>query len=199
MLEIAKEKVVDSPLDFIRLKGFLNVHTAHDLTLFFQEFGSVTPSFFILEASQLKTVSSSGIAAMVRLIEDTQAGGGDFVFLHLPIEIEMLFSFLGLTKRIRVFSSKEEAIAFFSSSGHDLENKIKNKKKIEAERREEIPEVQAETASPPLTIVQSTLEDAVETACTHCGLPLRAHSVGPHMCPGCGQQFVIQLKSNKNL
>ena len=192
MLEIAREQTANNSLELISLKGSLDSHTAHDFDRFFQEFIQAGFHFLILDASLLQTVSSSGLASIARLAKDIENLKGVFAFLNLPSEIGMLFSFLTLTKRIPIFSNMEEALNFFAA-GQEGNTPFHS----QGVPQGKVPEVEAEVAYGPFN--RSGLGKAERegvkalVACTHCGLQLSAKKSGPYMCPGCGQQFQVNL------
>ena len=207
MLEIAREQTAKDFVELISLKGSLDTYTARDFDRFFQEFVQAGFHFFILDASMLQTVSSGGLASIARLTKNIAALGGAFVFLDLPAEIKMLFSFLTLTKRIPIFTNMEEAMNFFSNEAQG--NRAASFRQGLGEReglapqQKSIPEVEAESAytlqaSPKAPAAKAepkrtTGERSAMAACTHCGLQLSVKKTGPYMCPGCGQQFQVNL------
>ena len=189
MLEIAREQTTNSALELISLKGSLGAHSAQDFDRFFHEFTQAGFLFFILDASLLQIVSSGGLASVARLAKNIEALKGFFAFLNLPSEIEMLFSFLNLTQRIPVFASMEEALDFFMARQQGNETSSSPGMSQGA-----VPEVLAES----IYVSQKPPKRAEEgggalVACTHCGLQLSAKETGPYMCPGCGQQFQVNL------
>ncbi len=182
MLEIAKEKTEDGSLDLIRIKGHLDTHTAQDIEIFFKELYPIGNGCFILEASRLETISSTGISALAIIVEETYSREGWVAFLSLPMEIELLFTFIGFTEQVPTFLHQKDALAFF--------NKIKPKFKKYQIGHDQKNVAQQEEASEKRT----NFDSSVEISCSYCGLSLRVSKVGQHMCPGCGQQFMSQLK-----
>lgn len=213
MLEIVRESLADSSLEVISIKGSLDSRSSRDFDRFFQEFIQAGFHFFILDAHCLQSVSSEGLASIAHLSKNIEDLKGNFVFLGLSSEIEMLFSFLSLTERIPVFRNMQDALVFF-----DGKEKTNSPSSFQNIPQRKIPEVEARSAyalqgsSSSKEVREKAKEKAKEeakektreeergeeasassVACTHCGLQLSVRKTGPYMCPGCGEQFQVNL------
>lgn len=109
MLDIATEKEQHSKIYVINLRGRIDSVTSGDFMNFFQDLIRSGNRFFILEASELEFLSSSGIAAVVRLQRMLDSCGGHAVFCHLNTEIAMLLEFFGLNSDLPVYNTLESA------------------------------------------------------------------------------------------
>ena len=199
MIEIRKEQIRASFLELISIKGALDTHTARDFDRSFQRFTQNGCIFFILEASQLEKISNDGISSMFRLVNHLNNVGGHFVFLNLPSEIAMLFSFLMLNKRIPSFHKMEDALAAFQRIKIER-NTIKEKKDIpevdaepdySCQKLGENIALRGEQKNIGININRNKSNDLL--SCPNCTLELHVHQSGPYMCPGCGYKFEITL------
>lgn len=94
------------------LKGALDSFTSRD----FKKSTDQMPlerGYIILELSDLKYITSSGIAAFVELARRLEKRGGLLCLLHPNEEVRMLLEFFGMTGPVRIAHSWKEAEALF--------------------------------------------------------------------------------------
>ncbi len=125
MLDIATDQEGHHRIYVINLRGRIDSITARDFEEFFEDMLKTGNRFFILDASRLDFVSSSGIAALVKFIRRLDAVGGATAVIRLNPEIRMLLEFFGLEEGLPEFERLEDARGYLSekmrANPHSLE------------------------------------------------------------------------------
>lgn len=130
MLDIVAERRTEE-IQLIRLAGRLDSRTAVGFEEYCRRTIEEGRGFLILEASELEFVSSSGIAALIRLIRRLEHEGGQAAFAGLNDEIGMLFDFFGLGEKLPHFAGLDRATAYLQE--------VRRRKKPALQMRETSP------------------------------------------------------------
>ena len=115
MLDIATEQEDLHRIYVINLRGRIDSITARDFEEFFEDMLKTGNRFFVLDASRLEFVSSSGIAALVKFIRRLDAVGGATAVIRMNPEIRMLLEFFGLEDGLPEYERLEDAREYLSA------------------------------------------------------------------------------------
>ena len=112
MLQVEKEPLNNSTDTMVlKLIGSLDNETVNDFTPVGQEAVEAGFSKFLVQASELKYVSSSGLGALIVLLNQVKEFDGCIKIAGLTEEVDELFHIMGFHKLFELYPTMEEAEA----------------------------------------------------------------------------------------
>jgi anti-sigma B factor antagonist len=97
--------------------GFINAHTVR---LFEDELQKAIGDGryrIVVSGAALRYVASAGLGALMGVIEEVRAKGGDIRLAELSDTVRDIVEMLGLQHLYRIFASEQEAVASFALDG----------------------------------------------------------------------------------
>lgn len=114
MLDIATQKNIQNQIFVIKLKGNIDALSASEFEDFFSSLLKRNNRFFILMATNLESLSSAGISALVRFSKKIAKLNGAAAFVGLGSEIELLLDFFALNQDLPSFQNTESALVWLN-------------------------------------------------------------------------------------
>jgi anti-anti-sigma factor len=109
MLDITADKNHEKDAYVISLSGLLDSETSRDFESFFSDMLNKGYRYYILEASRLTGMSSSGISELIKFLQNVYNAGGTVCFTGLNKEVRMLLEFSGIALKCPLFINIREA------------------------------------------------------------------------------------------
>jgi anti-sigma B factor antagonist len=105
--EVARED--RSEVSILRLKGFLDAHTAPKFEQAIQQLLTERRYKIIVSMSDLNYISSAGLGVFMGFIEEIRDNKGDIKLSNLPDKVYKVFDLLGFPALYQIFKEETEA------------------------------------------------------------------------------------------
>jgi len=105
--EVAREDRSD--VSILRLKGFLDAHTAPKFEQAIQQLLTERRYKIIVSMSDLSYISSAGLGVFMGFIEEIRDNNGDIKLSNLPDKVYKVFDLLGFPALYQIFKEENEA------------------------------------------------------------------------------------------
>lgn len=97
-------------------RGFVNAHTVAAFETALSQLVDAGDVRIVISGAHLSYVASAGFGAIMGLIEDVRARGGDIRVSDLTAPVAHIFQVLGFDRLCRTFEGEEEAVRSFGGS-----------------------------------------------------------------------------------
>ena len=104
----------EGDLAVLSLAGYLDAHTAPEFERAIQAEIDAGRVRLIVDAAQLKYISSAGLGVFMSFIEEVREKGGDIKICGLVPKVKQIFDILGFPAIYDVMESREAAIRRFA-------------------------------------------------------------------------------------
>lgn len=94
-------------------RGFINAHTVARFESALNELVECGDTRIVIGGAHLAYVASAGFGAIMGLIEEARARGGDIRVAGLTPTVAHIFRVLGFDRLCRTFDAEEEAVASY--------------------------------------------------------------------------------------
>ncbi|GMU96627.1 MULTISPECIES: STAS domain-containing protein [Ignavibacterium] len=101
-------------ISIIKLKGYLDAHTAPVLENKFNELISNNRYKIVVDFQDLAYISSAGLGVFMAYIEKVRENQGDIKLASMSDKVFNIFDLLGFPLLYEIFKTEEEAIKKFS-------------------------------------------------------------------------------------
>ena len=101
-------------ISIIKLKGFLDAHTAPVLENKFNELINSNKYKIVVDFKDLAYISSAGLGVFMAYIEKVRENQGDIKLASMNDKVYNIFDLLGFPLLYEIFKTEEEAIKKFS-------------------------------------------------------------------------------------
>ncbi len=101
-------------ISILRLKGFLDAHTAPQFEQAIQELVSENRFNLIVSMAELNYISSAGLGVFMGFIEHIRENNGDIKLAKMSPKVFKVFDLLGFPALYQICDEEEEAKAKFS-------------------------------------------------------------------------------------
>jgi anti-sigma B factor antagonist len=98
-------------------RGFINAHTVRLFEGEIQKALDRRSFRIVVSGAGLKYIASAGLGALMGVIEEVRAGGGDIRLADLNETVRNIFDILGFNHLYRIYSSEVEAVLSFREGG----------------------------------------------------------------------------------
>ena len=105
--EVARED--HSDISILRLKGFLDAHTAPNFEQAIQELIEENRFKIIVSMSDLNYISSAGLGVFMGFIEEIREKEGDIKLSNMTDKVYKVFDLLGFPALYQIFKEEAEA------------------------------------------------------------------------------------------
>jgi anti-sigma B factor antagonist len=105
--EVARED--HSDISILRLKGFLDAHTAPNFEQAIQELIEENRYNIIVSMSNLNYISSAGLGVFMGFIEEIREKEGDIKLTNMTDKVFKVFDLLGFPALYQIFKEEMEA------------------------------------------------------------------------------------------
>jgi anti-sigma B factor antagonist len=99
----------------LRLKGYLDAHTAPDLESALQKLIDEKRVKIVVSFRELTYISSAGLGVFMGFIEEVRSGGGDIKLTNMSQKIYRVFDLLGFPTLFEIREDESHAISSFSN------------------------------------------------------------------------------------
>ncbi len=113
--EVARYNSEDG-ITTLKLKGFLDAHTAGDLEAALQKCLDDKQYRIIVNFEELNYISSAGLGVFMGFIEEVRENGGDIKMTSMTDKIFHVFDLLGFPALYDILKTDEEAVERFSQA-----------------------------------------------------------------------------------
>ena len=96
--------------------GFINAHTVAGFEDCLNDLVAAGDARIVISGAHLSYVASAGFGAIMGLLEEVRARGGDIRAAELTGTVAHIFEVLGFDRLCRTFSGEEEAVQSFRSA-----------------------------------------------------------------------------------
>ncbi|MDZ7360655.1 MAG: STAS domain-containing protein [candidate division KSB1 bacterium] len=110
--EVARAE--NGEISVLRLKGYLDAHTAPELESALQKLIDEKRLKIVVNFKELTYISSAGLGVFMGFIEEVRSGGGDIKLTDMSQKIYRVFDLLGFPTLFEISSDEGLAIANFS-------------------------------------------------------------------------------------
>lgn len=100
----------------LRLKGFLDAHTAAEFERIIQRRVSDDQVCITIDCQNLSYISSAGLGVFMSFIEEVREKAGDIRIGGLVPKVRQVFDILGFSEIFQIFESADAAIASFQET-----------------------------------------------------------------------------------
>jgi anti-sigma B factor antagonist len=105
--EVAREDRSD--VSILRLKGFLDAHTAPKFEQAIQQLLTERRFKIIVSMTDLNYISSAGLGVFMGFIEEIRDNKGDIKLSNMPDKVYKVFDLLGFPALYQIFKEEDEA------------------------------------------------------------------------------------------
>jgi anti-sigma B factor antagonist len=105
--EVAREDRSD--VSILRLKGFLDAHTAPKFEQAIQQLLIERRFKIIVSMTDLNYISSAGLGVFMGFIEEIRDNKGDIKLSNMPDKVYKVFDLLGFPALYQIFKEEDEA------------------------------------------------------------------------------------------
>ncbi len=102
-------RVDRSDISILRLKGFLDAHTAPNFEQAIQELIEENRYKIIVSMSDLNYISSAGLGVFMGFIEEIREKEGDIKLTNMTDKVFKVFDLLGFPALYKIFQAEAEA------------------------------------------------------------------------------------------
>ena len=110
MLDLATDRKDSEELIEVYLRGRMDALSSADFDRFFDELLQAGNRYYLLDVSQLQSVSSAGISALIRLRRSLQKVAGRLALVRPSAELQGLLNFFSLQQSFPVFADRASAL-----------------------------------------------------------------------------------------
>ena len=105
-----------SEISILRLKGFLDAHTAPNFEQAIQQLLEENRFKIIISMSNLNYISSAGLGVFMGFIEEIRANDGDIKLSNMTDKVFKVFVLLGFPALYQIFNDEVEAEKEYNNS-----------------------------------------------------------------------------------
>jgi anti-sigma B factor antagonist len=116
MAEFNTSIIEKGEVSVIKLKGYLDAHTAPTLENNFTELIEKDQYKIVVNFEELAYISSAGLGVFMAYIEKIRENNGDIKLTNMNDKVFNIFDLLGFPMLYEIFKSEEEAIGKFNES-----------------------------------------------------------------------------------
>ena len=109
--EVSRED--KSEISILRIKGFLDAHTAPKFEQSIQDLVSEERNKIIVSMGDLNYISSAGLGVFMGFIEEIRENGGDIKLCGMSPKVFKVFDLLGFPALYEIYDKDEQAIQKF--------------------------------------------------------------------------------------
>lgn len=102
-------------ISVLRLKGFLDAHTASDLERAIQKLLDEKRFRIIVNFKELTYISSAGLGVFMGFIEEVRSNGGDIKLTSMNPKIFRVFDLLGFPTLYEIREEENQALQSFNN------------------------------------------------------------------------------------
>jgi len=110
--EVARAE--NGEITVLRLKGYLDAHTATDLESALQKLIDEKRVKIVVNFKELTYISSAGLGVFMGFIEEVRGGGGDIKLTNMSQKIYRVFDLLGFPTLFEIGNEESLAVSNFS-------------------------------------------------------------------------------------
>lgn len=104
----------DKPeISILRIKGFLDAHTAPDFEQAIQNLVSESRFKIVVSMAELNYISSAGLGVFMGFIEEIRENAGDIKLCCMSPKVFKVFDLLGFPALYEIYEKEDEAITNF--------------------------------------------------------------------------------------
>ena len=103
------DRVDRSEISILRLKGFLDAHTAPNFEQAIQELIEESRYKIVISMSDLNYISSAGLGVFMGFIEEIRDNRGDIKLTNMSEKVYKVFDLLGFPALYQIFKEEVEA------------------------------------------------------------------------------------------
>jgi anti-sigma B factor antagonist len=103
------DRVDRSEISILRLKGFLDAHTAPNFEQAIQELIEESRYKIVISMSDLNYISSAGLGVFMGFIEEIRDNSGDIKLTNMSEKVYKVFDLLGFPALYQIFKEEVEA------------------------------------------------------------------------------------------
>ena len=103
------DRIDRSEISILRLKGFLDAHTAPNFEQAIQELLEENRFKIIISMSDLNYISSAGLGVFMGFIEEIRDKSGDIKLSNMSDKVYKVFDLLGFPALYQIFKEEAEA------------------------------------------------------------------------------------------
>jgi anti-sigma B factor antagonist len=103
------DRVDRSEISILRLKGFLDAHTAPNFEQAIQELIEDNRYKIVISMSDLSYISSAGLGVFMGFIEEIRDKNGDIKLTNMSEKVYKVFDLLGFPALYQIFKEEAEA------------------------------------------------------------------------------------------
>ncbi len=103
------DRIDRSEISILRLKGFLDAHTAPNFEQAIQELLEENRYKIIISMSDLNYISSAGLGVFMGFIEEIREKSGDLKLSNMSDKVYKVFDLLGFPALYQIFKEEAEA------------------------------------------------------------------------------------------
>jgi anti-sigma B factor antagonist len=103
------DRVDRSEISILRLKGFLDAHTAPNFEQAIQELIEENRYKIVISMSDLNYISSAGLGVFMGFIEEIRDNKGDIKLTNMSEKVYKVFDLLGFPALYQIFKEETEA------------------------------------------------------------------------------------------
>ena len=104
-----------SEISILRIKGFLDAHTAPKFEQAIQDLVNESRNYIIVSMTELNYISSAGLGVFMGFIEEIREKGGDIKLCCMSPKVFKVFDLLGFPALYEIYDKDEEAIQKFNN------------------------------------------------------------------------------------
>ena len=104
-----------SEISILRIKGFLDAHTAPKFEQAIQDLVNESRNYIIVSMTELNYISSAGLGVFMGFIEEIREKGGDIKLCCMSPKVFKVFDLLGFPALYEIYDKDEEAIKKFNN------------------------------------------------------------------------------------
>jgi anti-sigma B factor antagonist len=101
----------------LRLKGYLDAHTAPDLETALQKLIGESRFKIVVNFKDLTYISSAGLGVFMGFIEEVRSSGGDIKLTNMSAKIYRVFDLLGFPTLFEIRDDESMAFTSFAKKG----------------------------------------------------------------------------------
>lgn len=118
MADFSTSVIEKGDVSIIKLKGYLDAHTAPVLENNFSELIEKNQYKIVVNFNDLAYISSAGLGVFMAYIEKIRENNGDIKLASMNEKVYNIFDLLGFPLLYEIFPAEEEAIKKFEESGN---------------------------------------------------------------------------------
>jgi anti-sigma B factor antagonist len=103
-----------SEISILRIKGFLDAHTAPKFEQSIQDLVTESRNKIVVSMTDLNYISSAGLGVFMGFIEEIRENSGDIKLCGMSPKVFKVFDLLGFPALYEIYDKDEEAIQKFN-------------------------------------------------------------------------------------